>query len=563
MLGEERHVSKAFVIFEKQYLLPSLIAGDVAALRDPFLALVRPQSARPLPVRPPGNKARREALPFVRYAGAGAVPGRPPLHLGTGSAVLSDLMVDEAEASEIDHSPLRIRSQHPVEVDWGPDPILLEDEQLMEMRPDDWDDVDVNTTPRALVNVYPYGLVTCQLTVRVSFNLRRFDSHPRQSTGLNVGVPLSTCIRMIRLLAGHGRVENYADYYLTRSNRDEERVEGRVNEFLDKLARETVGSVVIADGGVQVLEGEPSFAVAITAVPPLAADDPAVAGFVMLEPEYYRLSPGLIPDHSLFGKKIDDVIAANTGALLVSANGDDIHPASFRRYTWNLFEISSAVRGTKLVLSYLASQAPKPKDLPDLTGAAASQLARAMTISNYLVDLPQQLSRHHRKWYRRCYGLMDLAPVVKDVKKKYSTWDQNELVWAIAREIKEAAMADRTTINITESNVGSVVTGTVIGNIQSHIDVMEGPQFDEVRPAFKGLAEAISNDNSLDEATKTKLLEFVEHLSGQAVVPEGERQSKTILSSILESLKTGLGLAATAGTAWAKWGPTILAFFGV
>lgn len=550
-------VSKAFVVFEKQYLVPPLLRGRAAELRPAFRPLLGDPAAAPLPVARRGDPRAPSPVPFVRHAGAAAIPSRPPLDLGAPSSVIASSLPAAAEAvPAITHNPLRVVARRRVDTQLWPYDAIGVDAQVRDAP------VGLRTRARAYANLYPYGLLTCQLTVALSFNVER--GHDLEvPTGPGAWVPVRTLIRILALLAGRGEEDEVADYYLDRAGGGEAVIAGRAEEFLDRLAVEGVRSVLEQATDAGLVEGERSRVVAALANPPIAAMDGEVAGLLMLEPDYERLSPGVVKRASLFGKDVDDLVAANSGAMVISANESRMHPASFRRYTWNLVEILSAVRGTKLVLSRLAADAPRPGESPDgLTAAAAAALVRGTAITRYLAELPQQLPRHHRKWYRQCYKLLGVAGKAAEVQRAHERWQDDERIRELARRVEEAAMTDRIHVEISGGQIGALGIGSVVHDIEGHLTLIQGEEAVEVRAGFKELAEAIGRDEALPADAKKELLDYVELLSGEAAKPPEQRKTSAV-KSFMASLKEGLGVAATAGSVLATWAPTIAKFFGL
>jgi len=83
-----------------------------------------------------------------------------------------------------------------------------------------------------------------------------------------------------------------------------------------------------------------------------------------------------------------------------------------------------------------------------------------------------------------------------------------------------------------------------------------------VRNAIEQLIERITAESALVAEAKTELLDQLELLRQQTLLP-AEKRSRGVVRSVADSLSEGLKVAGSVADAWDVWSPVIRIFFGV
>ncbi len=114
-------------------------------------------------------------------------------------------------------------------------------------------------------------------------------------------------------------------------------------------------------------------------------------------------------------------------------------------------------------------------------------------------------------------------------------------------------------INITGGTIGTLNTGQVMGDIESHVNAVSGASASKFREAVKAFAEAVDQDAKLGAAARVEILEDLDYLVEEARKQPAERRP-TLLRRTIEGLPGALTLAEQAKTAWDAFGPIIAGF---
>jgi len=109
----------------------------------------------------------------------------------------------------------------------------------------------------------------------------------------------------------------------------------------------------------------------------------------------------------------------------------------------------------------------------------------------------------------------------------------------------------------------SVEAQATIGPINQNLRELHDKGAIDIGTAISELTKhVIAETESISSAHKAELLEHLELLSGQAVLPP-EQRKQGVVRSVTESLAKGLTTAGALAEAWDKWGDPIRHFFGV
>ena len=117
-------------------------------------------------------------------------------------------------------------------------------------------------------------------------------------------------------------------------------------------------------------------------------------------------------------------------------------------------------------------------------------------------------------------------------------------------------------IHIEGSTVGQLNLGPVIGNIETHLNAIQGPSADEVKALIKDLVEQVLQDKELAAETKRDAIESIEFLSASAAEPPEERRL-SVVKAVLEATAGLLNAGGSAIVVWQAAEPILHKFFGL
>mgnify|MGYP001558668904 CR=1 FL=1 len=126
-------------------------------------------------------------------------------------------------------------------------------------------------------------------------------------------------------------------------------------------------------------------------------------------------------------------------------------------------------------------------------------------------------------------------------------------------QVKESV--SKNGINISNSNIGILNTGEIKDIHSISVNIKSGAH--EVAEAIKQITEAVSKSPDLTGTTRSMVLEQLEELSKQALIPIENRSKPGIIKAIISTLSTTLGAAGGLAEVWSTWGPAIQKFFGI
>jgi hypothetical protein len=117
-------------------------------------------------------------------------------------------------------------------------------------------------------------------------------------------------------------------------------------------------------------------------------------------------------------------------------------------------------------------------------------------------------------------------------------------------------------ITISNSQVGTVNLGTIIGDVQNHLNSLRGPSSEEVKRALHSTAQAIVDDPKLNAEEKEQWLQHVDFLA-QGAAKKPEQRSRGLIKTTFDALTKGLALATSAAQTWSVCAPIVAGFFGM
>jgi hypothetical protein len=119
-------------------------------------------------------------------------------------------------------------------------------------------------------------------------------------------------------------------------------------------------------------------------------------------------------------------------------------------------------------------------------------------------------------------------------------------------------------INIDRSTIGVLNTGQMQGieRIDVNISRLGQTQQTDTAEAFRALTEAIISSGEISEETRSALVEQIQELSSQALLPTDERRTG-VIRPVVDALSSSLNTGSALATIWATWGDTIRSYFGL
>ena len=117
--------------------------------------------------------------------------------------------------------------------------------------------------------------------------------------------------------------------------------------------------------------------------------------------------------------------------------------------------------------------------------------------------------------------------------------------------------------NISQSNIGVLNTGVVqkMESISINISTLTESGHTDVATALQAITAAITESSELSTDHQAELLEQLDELGRQAVLPLEERSSSGVINAILSGIASGLGAAGGLAEVWSTWGETVTQFF--
>lgn len=172
------------------------------------------------------------------------------------------------------------------------------------------------------------------------------------------------------------------------------------------------------------------------------------------------------------------------------------------------------------------------------------------------------MQSHHRRWYYTCRDLLRISASQTRIDKLIAQRRSAERETELLKKMELLMDQESVEIHVSGGQIGSINLGTVLGNIDNNLTMVESAGQGEVAKALREIANAIRDDTHLDDEQKRELLQDVEVLSEAAQEPDEQRQ-KGVLKAVFEALKSGLSIAVDAGKVWTMWAPLAAKFFGL
>ena len=188
----------------------------------------------------------------------------------------------------------------------------------------------------------------------------------------------------------------------------------------------------------------------------------------------------------------------------------------------------------------------------------------------------------HQSFYRLIYSEIskgsDFDQINKKIKEVFVNWEKEINQWQDQIEIfkrfsnvttlfyyEGSNIMKTQNLSISSSTIGILNTEEIkdVEKININISALaNSPQTEEIAEALKSITEAVALSGTLSTEKKSDIIEQVEEISRQALLPP-EQRSKGVIKATLGGIAAGLGAAGGLAEVWSTWGNKIITFFGL
>lgn len=284
--------------------------------------------------------------------------------------------------------------------------------------------------------------------------------------------------------------------------------------------------------------------------------DAALSGLLTLDERYETFKQGWLEARaSLYGRYDGDRVVASRTSLAVATSPRLFSPSGRRRFFWRCLGIKEFVALQQLVITRATMRLSK---LGTLGGPAEDTARRLIAICEHLIEFPRGLPAHHRKWLYECQRVSRVERTLDYFFRTMAELQHEARRVAMMRTMSELAGVH---INVTDSQIGTLNLGMIIGDVENHLASVTGPEADDVRLALHQIAEAVVAEPALSDTDREVLLQNVDLLAEEASKEPAKRRT-AVAKTVLATLAAALSAAGSLATVWTTVGPTLSHFFG-
>jgi hypothetical protein len=382
---------------------------------------------------------------------------------------------------------------------------------------------------RVYVHVYPYGAMTATLGLSVLADGDR---------------PTAEFIALLRLLTGRRAAPAFE--FAMRG------VESApASRFLGDLLNRTDCAITGRAEAIEHVHFD--YALSISATTD-ELSDAELSGLLTLDDRYEIFKDDWREARaSLYGKYAGDRVFASRTTMAVATSPEHFAPGPRRRFFWRCHAIKELADLQQTTLWRAAGLLTRAGTNG---GPVEAEVTRAMAVAEHLIEFPRGLPAHHRKWFYECQNLMSSQKTIDDYYAALAGLHQRAQQQAMIRRMEEQP---RVQIDVTNSQIGTLNLGTIIGDVQNHLAAVTDA--DEVRDGLAQLAQAIVDSDELEDEQRRELLEHVDLLAEEAARPP-EKRRPAVIRPVLAALGAGTAVAANLAALWSTLGPVLAGFFG-
>jgi hypothetical protein len=391
---------------------------------------------------------------------------------------------------------------------------------------------DLQLAPRAYIHVYPHGGLT--VTLGLSLVWRR-------------DATVAEAIRGIRMLAGR-RTQPAFEFTMRGVG------SAPATELVRRLAGMTIRAIApSAPQPEHVFHLD--YAVSVGADPD-ELSDVELSGLLTLEDRYEILRDRWVEARgSLYGKYAGDRVAASGSSLAVATSPATFPPSGRRRFFWRCHAIKEFAVLQARIMHSASSRLAR---VGTSSGPDEATTRRLMSIAEHLIEFPRGLPAHHRKWFYECQRLVHGEAAIDRYYEVLAKLHQDARHAAIMRRMAESP---RVRIDVSNSQIGTLNLGTIVGDVENHLSAVSDPDAEEARDALQRLTQAIVDADGLPDDRRRELLEQIDLLAEEASRPP-ERRRPAVVRPVLTGIAASLSAAGGLAEVWDAVGPTLLQFFG-
>jgi len=388
----------------------------------------------------------------------------------------------------------------------------------------------VKIGPSAYVHVYPHGGVSVTLAFSLVFE---------QDEDLSAVIPLIKALIGRRgqpqlQMAMRGAKSGVASMF--------------IKDLGDRVAKAIVGEAP------KYHRVEPTYAVSLAAEPELFSDE-ELAGLLTLDAHYTEIRRHWAEARaSLYGKYSGDRVLASRASLAVLTSPRYFPPSGRRRFFWRCHAIKEFATLQARVLGRISWRL---REAGTASGPSEESLGRLIGIGEHLCEFHRGLPAHHRKWFYECQSLLGGTG---SKERFYGELAELHGEWQRAAMIRKMEESGRIHFEITDSQIGTLNLGTIVGEVESKLKILDGTDAAEIRAGLARLTAAALDDEGLGEDAKRDLIESISVLAEEANRQPDQRR-KAIVRSVMQTTSAVASTATGISVIWSEIEPLLHTFF--
>jgi hypothetical protein len=390
--------------------------------------------------------------------------------------------------------------------------------------------IGAEINPSAYIHIYPYGGVSITVAFSLVFEKDR---------------DLSEVIPLIKALIGR---------------RDQPQM-----QLAMRGAKTGVASAFIQDLGARVataIVGEPPkyhrvdprYAVSLAADPDVFSDE-ELAGLLTLDDHYAGIRKHWVEARaSLYGKYSGDRVMGSRASLAVLTSPRQFPPSGRRRFFWRCHAIKEFATFQARVLGRINWQL---REAATASGPSEEGLRRLIAIGEHLCEFHRGLPAHHRKWFYECQSLVGGSGAKEQF---YGVLAELHGEWQRAAMMRKMEQSGGVHFEISDSQIGTLNLGTIVGDVESKLTILDANDAAEIRTGLTRLTQAALREDELDEDAKRELIESISVLADEANRKPDERR-KSVVHSVTQAIAAIASTATGISVIWAEIEPLLHLFF--
>lgn len=140
-----------------------------------------------------------------------------------------------------------------------------------------------------------------------------------------------------------------------------------------------------------------------------------------------------------------------------------------------------------------------------------------------------------------------------EISREISALGSEQKVQRIARD-QNPEPPRSVQINISGDQSGVLNVAGEIDSIQQNLSIANDANERQTVEAIKNLTQAVIDSNELSEENQRRILEHLEFLSRQAILPHEKREKPAVVLAVLSTLEQVTSLTVNVHVIWSRWG---------